>query len=107
MKYDITEALSDLIMAANRMPSIIMTAVLAKTEIRQLRAENESLKALAKLGRWALDQAVSLEKSKFSVEDANAIDAKATELGLGYMEDMGTYEVFLETALAKVLDANV
>ena len=72
--------------------------------IERLTVANESLKALAKLGRWSLDQAVSLEKSKFNVELANAIDAKATELGLGYMDDMGTYEVFIETDKAKVLD---
>ena len=77
-----------------------------KLEIADLTEKNDSLMALARFGRWALDQAVSLEKSKFSVEDANAIDAKATELGLGYMEDMGTYEVFVETDKAKVLDVD-
>ena len=74
--------------------------------VQKLRAENESLKALAKLGRWCLDQTVNTTQSNFSVEDANAIDAKATELGLGYMEDMGTYEVFVETDKAKVLDVD-
>lgn len=72
-------------------------------EVKHLRAKNEGLIPLATLGRWSLDQAVSLEKSKFSIEDANAIDAKATELGLGYMEDMGTYFVFIETDKAKDL----
>ena len=75
-------------------------------EVKHLRAENESLKALSKLGRWSLDQAVNTTQSDLSVELANAIDAKATELGLGYMEDMGTYFVFVETDLAKVLDVD-
>ena len=74
--------------------------------IERLTVANESLKALAKLGRWCLDQTVNTTQSNFSVEDANAIDAKATELGLGYMEDMGTYEVFVETDKAKVLDVD-
>ena len=73
-------------------------------EVKHLRAENESLMALSKLGRWSLDQAKNITLSKFSIHSANAIDAKATELGLGYMEDMGTYEVFIETDKAKVLD---
>ena len=73
-------------------------------EVKHLRAENESLLALATLGRWALDQAANTTQSDLSVELANAIDAKSTELGLGYMEDMGTYEVFVETDKAKALD---
>ena len=71
---------------------------------QKVRAENESLKALAKLGRWCLDQLASAVRLKISVEDINKIESKATELGLGYMEDMGTYEVFVETDKAKALD---
>ena len=71
---------------------------------QKLRAENESLKALAKLGRWFLEEARVF--TQFSPGIANAIEDKAVELGLGTMEDMGTYFVFVETDKAKALDVD-
>lgn len=44
VKYDIVVALTDLIMAVSKMPSVMITSDLAIDEIRKLRAENEALK---------------------------------------------------------------
>ncbi len=44
VKYDIVVALTDLIMAVSKTPSVMITSDLAIDEIRKLRAENEALK---------------------------------------------------------------
>lgn len=43
-KYDITEALMDLVVAQGKMPSVIIISHSAIEEIQKIRAENENLK---------------------------------------------------------------
>ena len=76
MRYDIIDALVDLVTAESRMPSVIITSHAAIKEINKLRAENESLMALAKLGRWVLDM-----RSEHNSDDLD-IETKSIELGL-------------------------
>ena len=72
--------------------------------VRRLKAENDSLRALAWLGRWCLDNSQN-EDYVYVAGEENIID-KAEALGLLKVLGMGDHRTMVETDLAKVLDVD-
>ena len=73
-------------------------------EVKHLRAENESLLALATLGRWCLDNSQN-DDYVYVAGEENIID-KAETLGLLKVQGMGDHRTMMETDLAKVLNVD-
>ena len=93
MKYDIIDALVDLVTAESKMPSLIIISHDAIVEIKKLRAENASLCALATLGRCWLN--ICNDKAKKGIDRDKIMGNKAIVLDL--VTTLGA-----ETPLAKL-----